>query len=197
MFDQHPDAAKWNQRYQNSERPIEELPEACGLLQAQQHLLPKQGVSLDLACGLGGNALFLATTGLQSHAWDISKVALEQLDQFAQHHRLEVCSQLTDLKAHSLPVEAFDCIVVSYYLDRRLCAAIEKALKPKGLLFYQTFALDKVSNKGPSRPAFLLKNNELPTLFPNLILRYYQHLGPIGDLNQGDHDTVQMVAQKA
>jgi hypothetical protein len=55
-----------------------------------QHLLPDHGVALDLAAGLGGNALLLAWYGLATHAWDISPVAMERLRGFAAERGLSV-----------------------------------------------------------------------------------------------------------
>ncbi len=59
---------KWNERYQN----VHEPNQVIDVLELNQHLLNGQGRSLDLACGLGGNALRLAELGYDSHAWDIS-----------------------------------------------------------------------------------------------------------------------------
>lgn len=40
------------------------------------HLLPASGRALDLACGLGANALYLAKRGMTTSAWDLSPVQL-------------------------------------------------------------------------------------------------------------------------
>ena len=53
------------------------------VLQQNTHLLPASGRVLDLACGLGGNALLLAQAGLETYAWDISAVALSRLQSAA------------------------------------------------------------------------------------------------------------------
>jgi len=65
--------------------------------------------------------------------------------------------------------ESFDVIVVSRFLDRSICPAISRALKPDGVLFYQTFV------HGLSNPDFLLAPNELLSLFSELhILEYHE-----------------------
>jgi tellurite methyltransferase len=65
--------------------------------------------------------------------------------------------------------DSFDVIVVCRFLDRNLCPAIAAALKPGGILFYQTFT------QGLSNPDYLLRNNELITLFSELdILEYHE-----------------------
>ena len=196
MFDDHADAVKWNRRYQSSEANSETPPKPCSLLVSQSHLLPQSGIALDLACGLGGNAIFLANKGWNVEALDISEVALGKLSGIAESLYLSINTKLTDIEKHDLPRNYFDCIVVSYFLERELCNAIQAALKPGGLLFYQTFSKDRISNSGPSSDRFLLDYNELLRLFPELLVRYYQDFGHCGDQSIGDHNTAQLVAQK-
>ncbi|MEE9304079.1 MAG: class I SAM-dependent methyltransferase, partial [Thiotrichaceae bacterium] len=72
--------ARWDNRYKDS---IEEaLP--CSLLSEYGYFLPKQGLALDLACGMAGNAFYLADKGLQVHAVDISPVAIKRVNEAAQ-----------------------------------------------------------------------------------------------------------------
>lgn len=191
-YPNHPDAVRWNQRYRKSTS----TPNACELLRQHLYLLPRRGQALDLASGLGGNALALAQQGLQTSAWDISQVALDKLHQQAQQLDLPITTQVIDLNCEAIPVAYFDCIVVSFFLNRQLCPAISRALKPGGLLFYQTFTQDKVSDSGPSSSEFLLKNNELISLFRDLEVRFYQELNRCGDLSQGDRNCAQLIAQK-
>ncbi|HEB99563.1 MAG TPA: SAM-dependent methyltransferase, partial [Thiotrichales bacterium] len=67
-------AAKWDARYRESATAV-----ATEVLVENRHLLPAVGEALDLACGLGGNALLLARHGLRTTAWDLSPVAIERL----------------------------------------------------------------------------------------------------------------------
>ena len=77
---------KWDKRYSHSQAP----GDCCRILRDYNHLLPRQGNSLDLACGLGANALYLAEKGLESHGWDLSPVALNKLQGFANDRQLKV-----------------------------------------------------------------------------------------------------------
>ena len=52
----NPDQARWDQRY----RETSSEPQAARVLSDNLRLLPAAGTALDLACGLGGNALLLA-----------------------------------------------------------------------------------------------------------------------------------------
>jgi len=188
----HPDQLKWDQRYQNSSG----VPAACTVLQQNLHLLPSQGKALDLACGLGGNALLLARQGLDTQGWDISAVAIEKLQQQAINEGVTLQSVSRDITAEPPTAESFDVIVVSYFLERQLAPALCAALKPHGLLFYQTFTEHRVSERGPQNPAYRLKENELLHLFADLTLRYYREEGITGNTTQGFRDEAMLIAQK-
>lgn len=168
---------KWDKRYSHNQEP----GDCCRILKEYSHLLPTQGCSLDLACGLGANALFLAEHGLESHGWDISPVALSKLQSFADDRGLEVTTLQRDIENQPPPSSCFDVIVVSQFLHRPLCAQLINALKPNGLLFYQTFNKHRMSNHGPDNPAYLLGCNELLSLFSELTIRVYEEAGPGSD----------------
>ncbi|MFT5575595.1 MAG: tellurite methyltransferase, partial [Bermanella sp.] len=112
---------------------------ACEVLRSNLHLLPAQGRALDLACGLGANALLLAEQGLRVTARDISSVGLSTLERSAKASGLAIVSEQRDIEHNGVGGGQFDVICVSRYLHRPLCAAISRALNPGGLLFYQTF----------------------------------------------------------
>ncbi len=183
---------KWDQIYRNSD--ITAAP--ATVLRQNACLLPTQGTALDLACGLGGNALFLAQHGLETQAWDISPVALAKLDDKSQSAGLHIQTKPVKITPETFSHQAFDVIVVSRFLDRSLASAILDALNPDGLLFYQTFVVDKLTRSGPSNPDYLLQRNELLTLFEALTLVYYQELSRIGDLNAGNRDEALFIGQK-
>lgn len=185
----HHDQQKWDKRYQDSTAE----PRVASVLADNLHLLPKSGSALDLACGLGGNALLLARQGLSVEAWDISPVAIEKLN--ARAKGLPIKAQVRDVSNETLPTEQFDVIVVSYFLDRQLAPAIVKALKPGGLLFYQTFNQQQCG-RGPGNPAYRLQDNELLRLFKDLSVRYYREDGTAGDGEQGQRDEARLVGQK-
>lgn len=185
---------KWDQRYRNATAP----GEPGYALREYSCLLPKAGVALDLACGLGADALLLAQHGLDVCAWDSSQVAIEKLRQFAAHRNLNINTQCRDVSAAPPPPASFDIIHVSHFLERELCASISAALRPGGLLFYQTFCAEKVdTSHGPSNPDFLLQRNELLRLFESLRIVVYQELGTIGATDKGLRDRALLVAQKA
>ena len=185
---------KWNTIYHKQSTP----PDACDVLKNLDFLLPSQGHCLDLACGLGGNALFMAQRQLTVTAWDISDVAIDKLNTTAQQRNVSgnLQASICDIESLQHIPTQYDVIVVSYFLHRPICPIITAALKPGGLLYYQTFCDHKVSQRGPSSNRFLLKNNELLSLFPDLSVRFYQEHHHCGDISQGDRDCAWLVAEK-
>lgn len=185
-----------NQRWQEKYREAKERGPVTEVLLQNQHLLPAKGKALDLACGLGANALFLADKGLHCQAWDYSSVALEKLDTSARKQQLPIQTREIDLEIDLFPDDQFDLIVVSHYLHRPLCPAICKALNPGGLLFYQTFCQQKTSTLGPSNSKFLLRENELFNLFPLLNPVVYREERLIGDTSEGFRNQAMLIAQQ-
>lgn len=183
---------KWDQRY----RSAEGLPEPALVLREYDHLLPSSGEALDLACGLGASALWLAERGFQVKAWDLSPVAIARLALEASEGGLAVDAAVRDVIAEPPPPGAFDLILVAHFLDRGLCPAITAALRPGGVLFYQTFSREAVSDRGPSDPAYRLAPNELLQLFPSLVARAYRDEGRLGDTDRGIRDLALLVAQR-
>ena len=184
---------KWNLRHGNPSHQ----PRAAEVLTQNRHLLPAHGRALDLACGLGGNALLMAKTGLEVAAWDLSPVAIERLLELGEAHQLpNLKPEARDLSVDPLPPDTFDVIAVSYFLDRELIPAMIASLKGGGLLFYQTFTRISVMAQGPSNPAYRLADNELLELCSPLRLRYYREENLLGDLSRGARDVTMLVGEK-
>jgi len=166
----HSDAQKWDKKYKSAN--LQTAANPCYVLKQHSHLLPFYGQALELACGLGGNARFMAQCGLKTHAWDISDVALTVLNNYASLHQLPIEPLITDLEQMILPYQQYDVIVVSRYLDRALFAGIEAALKPNGLLFYQTF-LSPPHENAPQNPNFYVQSGEFNQSWTTLITEVY------------------------
>ncbi|MCP3662540.1 MAG: methyltransferase domain-containing protein [Gammaproteobacteria bacterium] len=184
--------AKWDQRHQNTE----DLGQVARVLEENLHLLPARGKALDLACGRGANALMLATAGLDVHAWDLSPVGIARLDVAALEQDLIVHSVVRDVIKNPPEPNTFDVILISYFLDRNLISAIVSALKPGGLLFYQTFSQLAVSDCGPASADFRLAENELLHLFRELKVRVYREESTLGDTCNGWRDLAMLIAEK-
>lgn len=183
---------KWDRFYRDRIEP----PLACACLQQQRFLLPDSGSALDLACGIGGNALLMAERGLQVEAWDISPLALATLGRYAAQRQLKIATKQLEIDVDALKQRRFDVIVISRFLDRSLSDAIMTALNPQGLLFYQTFTRDKYDPGGPGNPDYLLDRNELLRLFTPLTLLHYQEYHHVGDLAIGNRNEASFIGQK-
>lgn len=183
---------RWDARYRETERQ----PEPPALLVENHHLLPAAGQALDLACGLGASALYLARRGLEVWAWDLSAVAIAALRDRARTEGLVLHAEVRDVQDRPPETDRFDLILVSHFLERSLCPAIAAALRPGGLLFYQTFTQEVVDARGPRSPAYRLERNELLRLFPGLTLRFYREDGPVGNPSLGTSDLAQLIGQR-
>ncbi len=128
-------------------------------------LLP-QGPVLDLACGQGRNALFLAEQGFAVTAVDLSGVALERLREEAERRRLELTLRQLDLETlPSLGRASFAAVIDFFFLQRSLFPAIKEALQPGGVAVVRTFSRAGDFPGGLQNPDFVLERGELPELF--------------------------------
>ncbi len=184
---------KWDACYSQNKTP----PEVAGILRENDFLLPETGTALDLACGLGANALFLAKRGLTVTALDISEVALQSVSAQAALEQLIIDTRVCDIQADTLPKQAYDVIIISRFLDRSLNNAIIEGLKPDGLLFYQTFTCEKTHVYGPKNPHYRLQPNELLKLFAPLRAVFYREYGLIGHSDYGLRNEAQFIGQKS
>lgn len=184
---------KWDAKYINASC-ADAIPSA--VLKNNAHLLPSSGSALDYASGLGGNAVLLAQRGLTTQAWDISPVALEKLKTHSAAQQLNIKTEVRDIEKHPPESQQFDVIVVANFLHRPSFDSVIKALRPGGLLYYQTFTLIKVTDQGPSNPKFLLKKNELLTLCSALEILVYREESEQGDISKGWRNQALLVARK-
>ncbi len=184
------DADKWDARY----RDAAETP-AARVLMENVHLLPSRGRALDLACGLGANALVLAANGLETFAWDSSAVAIEKLVGLARARGVHVHAAVRDVVQRPPEPQAFDVLVVSRFLDRSLTPHLIAALRPHGLLYYQTFTRTRIGDNGPHNPAYLLEDSELLSMFARLQPLVYREEGLVGDTRRGLRGQAMLVAR--
>ena len=184
---------KWNKIYAEN---ISTNMQPTYVLSEYSYLLPKSGKALDIACGLGANTIYLAQHSLQVHAWDVSEQAIEKLKKsFTEQHK-NIKAIVRDVHEHPPDKDSFDVICVSYFLERSISENIISALKPNGLLFYQTFIHEKITHHGPKNPEYRLHQNELLAMFsPPLHVLVYQELGCVGDTTHGVRNEAFLVAQ--
>ncbi len=136
------------------------------------------GPVLDLACGSGRHALAAARLGIAAVGVDRSPTALRALLQAARAERLHAWAVRADLEAGAgipLAPGRFGAVLVFRYLWRPLAPAIETLLQPGGILLYETFTWRQRNLPyGPGNAEFLLRDGELPQLFPGLRVEAFE-----------------------
>ncbi|PYS47386.1 MAG: hypothetical protein DMF68_16145 [Acidobacteria bacterium] len=155
--------ADWNERYSRGEQIIKEPMPL--LVRVARELKP--GRALDLACGTGRHAIFLAERGWQVVAVDASHVGIEIAKATARVRSVEVDWRVADLERGEFEIEpgAYDLICVFYYLQRDLFQKIRASVKPGGLAIAAIHTVDDSLDIKPMNPAFLLQPSELRAEF--------------------------------
>lgn len=161
---------KWNERYARPDR--EWLPEApAEWLVEHAALLGGGGRALDVACGDGRNALYLAQLGYMVDAIDVSDVAIGALRGAVEQRGLAmtIAPRVVDLEREPLPAGPYDVIVTLNFLQRDLFGALRDALAPGGVLLYETLGQAHVDELGKDfNPDYLVAPGELLRAFDGL-----------------------------
>jgi SAM-dependent methyltransferase len=153
----------WDERYLRGEQTGAE-PHPLVVRAAS---LSPPGRALDLACGVGRHALWLAERGWQVTAVDASAVAIEILQRRAKERGVDVGARVADLERGEFVIEpgAYDLIVVTCYLQRDLFPAIRAGVRVGGLVVAVIALVDDDPRVKPMNPAFLLTPGELRAAF--------------------------------
>ena len=160
-------AERWNERYSRGFEAFGGRPAAW--LVEHETLLSGDGRALDVACGDGRNAAYLARLGYDVHAIDVSDVAIGALRAAAQERGLPIAAWVVDLEREPLPAGPYDVIVTTNFLQRDLFGQLHDALAPGGLLVYETLGRSHVEELGHSfNPDYLLDRGELLRAFEGL-----------------------------
>ena len=166
------DRRRWDERYRAGDYDF--TPNGWLVSLAERLRPARRGArALDVACGGGRNAIFLGELGYRVDAWDISDVGLAILRtaldrRAAAGGRLEVLPRRVDLDDTTLPTDAYELVVVLFFLDRALFPRLVGSLTPGGLLLVETFVdLGHETHPGV-RPEYKLRARELPAAFTAL-----------------------------
>jgi SAM-dependent methyltransferase len=168
------DMAKWQQKLPGlvvSGSTSKALWSANALLKefVQNHQIEGQAgrpTALDLGCGGGRDAVFLAKQGWQVTAIDQQAAVIKRAKQLANRSGAAVKWKCCDLKTEGcLPQTDFDLVLMVRYLNRELFASLRQAIRPGGYLLIQTFAEGAEAFGSPKNPNFLLAPGELAEVF--------------------------------
>ena len=128
--------------------------------------LPEPRRALDVAMGSGRHAEALATAGLRPFGVDVNVEAVRHAVDRLRRRDIVLRAWCADLTRYPLPSSSFALILVTRYLQRDLFASLGDALKPGGVILYETFTEAQLRHdRGPRSPDHLLREGELAGRF--------------------------------
>jgi tellurite methyltransferase len=187
--------ADWDERYSRGEHATTEPSRL--LVRAAEALAP--GRALDVACGTGRHAIFLAERGWQVTAVDASGVGIEMTEKRARARGVAIEAHVADLERGEfiIDAEAYDLICVFYYLQRDLWPQLHAGVRRGGTLVAAIHLIDESPEAQPMNPAFLLQPEELRAEFRSWEIKHY-HETQLHDDDPGEHHrrTAEIIAIK-
>lgn len=134
------------------------------------------GAALDVACGFGDNAIYLARQGFDVTAIDISQVGLESARKRAAAAGVVVRFLWTDAEDFAFEGRSFDLISAFFFLNRSVFPGVKRALKPGGLFVYRTFTIDELRYRPELNRRYLLEKGELTERFADFEILLYNEI---------------------
>lgn len=164
------DAERWDRRHADAGPAVAAPPDAL-VASGLADEVPVAGRALDVACGAGAQAVWLATRGLDVVAVDASAVAIDLVRRAADAAGVapRVDARVVDLD-HGVPVElrAFDVVVCQRFRAVHLYDCFVERLRPGGLAVVTVLSSTGATSPGPFhapsgelRSAFLRPDAEL------------------------------------
>lgn len=173
------DRVRWDERFSRSSferdvRPADYLEDNLALL---RRLVPRRARVLDIAAGEGRNAVYLAEQGMRVDAVDISPVGLAKAKRLAMARGVDIETIEADLESWDMPENQYDLVINVEYLQRSLFPAMVRALRPGGVILFETYTVDHAGTKGhPMKREYLLERNELLRAFAGLRVYHYEEI---------------------
>lgn len=187
--------ADWDERYRRGEHATTEPSKL--LVRVASSLTP--GRALDIACGAGRHAIYLASRGWEVTAVDSSRVGIALLNERARANNVTLNTQIADLECSEFRIEteAYDLICVFYYLQRDLFPRLDEGLRRGGTFVAAIHMEDDSPGIKPMNPDFLLQPGELRRFFSGWELDHYHETFSC-DTDAGDHTrrTAEIIACK-
>src|SRR5437764_712847 len=188
----HERLRKWDEKFARGDE-LHAFAPSVPLPDAIRGLTP--GLALDLACGAGRHAIYLAEQGWRVRALDGSRVGIDRMLDEARRRGVEgrIEARVGDLEsdAFTLEPDAFDLVCDFYFLHRPLFAQIRRAVRPGGLF------VAAIHVKGGAEPGrFVLEPGELRALVETWgweVLSSRQGESPEGGHR---HPTAEIVARR-
>lgn len=162
------DKARWNKKYETALMPEKPIKALVKLIDKE---LITSGKALDIACGMGRHTHYLAYHGFEVDAVDISDVALQKID--CENSAIN-CIE-ADLDSYTIEKDAYDLIICTNFLSRRLIPYIKEGLRVGGYVVFETFvAYEHTKGHRSTNPDYNLRVNELLHNFISLEVISYK-----------------------
>ncbi len=159
----HSARERWNEKYSRGDNFDCRDPRDIVVKAAAR---ARPGRALDLACGHGRNARYLAEQGWHVTAVDISHIALDGLS----HPRIATVQADLEAGEFTIVPVSFDLIVDTFYLDRALFPGVQGGLRDGGLFAAEIPMEDP--DAPPMNPQYLLKPGELAQCFADWSIEF-------------------------
>lgn len=155
------DRTRWDAAYTDGDTvPAPALP---AVFAGHEDLFPRTGTALEIACGSGAAAVWLARRGLDVHGVDVSAVAIDRARALAARAGVTVRFEAVDLDEGLPPGDPVNLLLCHKFRDPTLYSQILDRLAPGALL-----AICVLSEAGAAPGRFRAARGELRTAFASL-----------------------------
>lgn len=162
---------------------------------------------LDIACGEGRNAVWLAAQGCDVTGFDVSPLALEKAERLAVEKQVQVRWHQADVRTWTWAPAAFDavaCIFIQFASPAeraRLFEGFRETLAPGGLVLLQGYTPKQLEYRtgGPGELSHLYTEAMLREAFGTwdiLLLREYEAELAEGTKHVGRSALIELVARR-
>ena len=185
--------SRWDARYRHGDWA--DLADPSPILRDAERWLPRGGWALDLACGGGRNAVWLAERGFQVLAVDLSVEGLRRTRERAAAGGLPVWPVLADAGRVQVRPGSMAVAVNTRFLLRSALPLLRSALAPGGILVFETFHADELDVLGGDlRRAFVLERGELLETFGDWEVLLHEE--GVFEREEGERGLGRLVARK-
>jgi SAM-dependent methyltransferase len=169
------EVARWN-RILTAEKPV--FNTAPNEFLVQMARLRKPGKALDVGMGQGRNAIWLAQQGWDVTGFDPAEKAVELARANAGRLGVRLDALVEGMEQFDFGERRWDLILLSYVGGRRTTQALQRALKPGGVLVVEAFHRDATRGGASIGGGVVFDTGELPKLYPELrVVRYEEPVG--------------------